>query len=131
MSVAELIHFDKKGEVVPDSLFRRLFLSLVILLVGTLGFAVGRLTGAGKSEPVRIEFDQSLSAQTPTTSTNTASAIVALPIGGVVASAKGTKYHYPYCAGAKQISEANKITFSSASAAEAAGYTLASNCKPK
>lgn len=47
----------------------------------------------------------------------------------VVASKNGTKYHYPWCAGAKQISEKNKITFSSIEEAKKAGYTPASNCK--
>lgn len=131
MSLTDLIHFDKNGEVVPDSLFRKLFLSIVVLLVGILGFGVGRLTAVGKGEPVRIEYDPSLTTNNSQPTTNTASAIQAIPEGGVVASSKGTKYHYPYCAGAKQISEANKVTFVSPQAAESAGYTLASNCKPK
>ncbi len=55
----------------------------------------------------------------------------ALTSQSVVASSKGTKYHYLNCPGAKQISEANKITFTSAKEAEAAGYTRAANCKPQ
>jgi hypothetical protein len=49
--------------------------------------------------------------------------------GQVVASKNGTKYHYPWCAGAKQIAEKNKISFPSIEAARAAGYTPAANCK--
>ena len=49
--------------------------------------------------------------------------------GEVVASKNGTKYHYPWCAGAKQISDKNKITFNSIEEARAAGYTPATNCK--
>lgn len=49
--------------------------------------------------------------------------------GTVVASKNGTKYHYPWCAGAKQISEKNKITFESIEAARAKGYSPASNCQ--
>ena len=47
----------------------------------------------------------------------------------VVASKNGTKYHYPWCAGAKQIAEKNKITFASTEEARAKGYTPAANCK--
>lgn len=49
--------------------------------------------------------------------------------GQVVASKSGTKYHYPWCAGAKSISEKNKIWFNSVEEAKKAGYTPASNCK--
>lgn len=47
----------------------------------------------------------------------------------IVASKNGTKYHYPWCSGAKQISDKNKITFNSIEEARKAGYTPASNCK--
>ena len=48
----------------------------------------------------------------------------------VVASSKSkTKYyHFSWCAGAKQISEKNKLTFPNEAAAITAGYTLATNC---
>ena len=49
--------------------------------------------------------------------------------GGVVASKNGTKYYLPSCAGAEKISAANKVWFVSTSAARAAGYTPAANCK--
>lgn len=47
----------------------------------------------------------------------------------IVASKNGTKYYLSGCAGAQAISEANKVWFVSAFAAEAAGYTPAANCK--
>lgn len=47
----------------------------------------------------------------------------------VVASKNGTKYHYPWCGGAKQISEKNKITFNTIEEARKAGYMPAGNCK--
>ncbi len=49
--------------------------------------------------------------------------------GEVVASKSGSKYHFPWCSGAKSIADANKIWFNSAVAARAAGYTAAANCK--
>lgn len=47
----------------------------------------------------------------------------------VVASKSGAKYHYPWCGGAKTISENNKIIFPTNSAAREAGYEPAKNCK--
>ena len=49
--------------------------------------------------------------------------------GEVVASKNGTKYYFSSCAGASRISDANKVWFTTASAAMEAGYTLAANCK--
>lgn len=53
------------------------------------------------------------------------------PSGGgqYVASKSGRSYHLPWCAGAKQIKEDNKVYFESKAEAEAAGYAPAKNCK--
>lgn len=140
MSLTELIHFDKEGKVVRNSLFKRLFLSLVILLVAILSFGVGRLTATPGGRGIKIEYDPSLSAfrssSTPLSKSQTATPINAFspsdsPIGVVVGSKNGSKYHYPHCAGAKQIKEENKISFNSPQEAEASGYTLAGNCRPR
>lgn len=49
----------------------------------------------------------------------------------VVASKKSSSklYHFTWCPGAKQIAVANKLTFTTESAAITAGYTLAGNCR--
>ena len=44
-------------------------------------------------------------------------------------SSKNKVYHHTWCGGYKQIKESNRIWVDSAEAAEAAGYTLAGNCK--
>lgn len=141
MSLTEEFTFSKEGEIVgKDTLFQKLFLSLVIILVAAISFGLGRLTG-GERGGIKLEFDASISnSQFPisngaqpaqalqglkTTSSNVIKA------GEVVGSSKGTKYHYPHCSSAKRILEANRIVFASASAAEASGYTLAANCQPK
>jgi hypothetical protein len=46
-----------------------------------------------------------------------------------VASKSGTKYHLPTCLGARSITEANKVWFSTKAEAEKAGYSPARNCK--
>jgi len=136
MSVTDLIHFDKEGEPVRNEWFKRLYLSLIIILVATLSFGVGRLTAVPRGEGIKMEYDPSLSAGSlePTArSTQTASVVQALPsdASGVIGSKNGSKYHYSYCPGAKQIKETNRITFNTASEAEGAGYSLAGNCKPR
>lgn len=48
---------------------------------------------------------------------------------GYVASKTGTKYHLPWCSGARRIKDENKVWFATKEEAEAAGYTPAANCK--
>ena len=147
MNIAETISFDKEGEPTQEpSLIRKLFLSLVIILTAALSFGVGRLTSAPAGQGIRIEYDGAISNSQFPISNGAATALGSIenskparPAGGlkiensaaVVASKNGSKYHYPSCPGAKQIKEANKITFPSPQAAEAAGYTLAANCSSR
>jgi hypothetical protein len=128
MSLTEEVYFDKSGRIESFPWIRKLFLAMVIILVAGLSFGIGRLTGGRGEEGIRVEYDQQL-----TTYDQTASAIQTYKLQNlqtsVVASKNGKKYHYSYCSGAKQIAEANKITFPTREAAEASGYTLASNCQ--
>ena len=144
----EIVSYDKDGQVRRFPLFRKLFLSFTIILVALLSFGIGRLSVVGNREPVRIEYDASMSNdkllisnEIQKNNSQTASVINAIntklaplevqPSNGVVGSKNSNKYHYPHCPGAKQIKEKNKIVFSTPEAAEAAGYTLAANCKPR
>ena len=119
MSVAEEVSFDKDGHIERFPWAQRFYLSAIIILVALLSFGLGKLSVAGDKEPVRVEYNQ-----------QAASAISSVTIqgGGVIASKNGKKYHYSHCPGAKQIAETNKIVFATPEAAEASGYTLASNC---
>ncbi|MDO8565164.1 MAG: hypothetical protein Q7R67_00865 [bacterium] len=130
--------FDKDGHTERFPLFKKLFLALVIILTATLSFGLGRLSGVGNREGIKVEYDAELT--TDNLRPTTASAINSISPKtseltdlqtSVVASKNSSKYHYPYCPGAKQIAEKNKLTFASPAAAEASGYILASNCKPK
>jgi hypothetical protein len=67
-----------------------------------------------------------LGATTPTVSETVTQDTASAPY---VASRAGTKYHHISCPGAKQIKPENKIFFATKSAAEAAGYSPAANCK--
>ena len=123
----ETVQLNESGEVEHFPLFRKLFLSFTIILVALLSFGIGRLSVTGNREPIRIEYDSQISNQTA----QTASVVNAIGKNSVVASKNGIRYHYPYCTGAKQIKEENRIIFATPAIAEAAGFTLASNCKPQ
>ena len=43
-------------------------------------------------------------------------------------ASQSKKYHHAWCAGAKQIKEANQVWYPTAGDAQAAGYTIAGNC---
>lgn len=142
MNISETVSYDKDGEVVRFPFFRKIFLSLVIILVATLSFGIGRLSVVGNREPIKIEYNEDLANDSLTTLPNTPSSNSATVVNAVkavtpttsqtvVVSKNGTKYHYLHCSGAKQIKEENKIVFASPSLAESAGYTLAANCKPR
>src|SRR3989344_5486272 len=131
MNIAETVSYDKDGHIERFPLFRKLFLSLVIILGALLSFGIGQLSVTGDREPIKIEYDQSLTEQTATVVNAVPAPRNSIQQSEVVVSKNSTKYHYSHCSGAKQIKEENKIIFATPTAAEAAGYTLAANCKPK
>lgn len=100
-----------------------LIISILIIassLSFLFGFLAGRDMGQGSEAP-----PQETSRTTPQETDLTSQP----QDGQVVASKNGTKYYLPSCAGADRISAANKVRFASASAAVAAGYAPAANCK--
>jgi len=120
------------------------FIPIVIILIASIAFSLGRISGLQEKRPAVRVISGSSSNTLPnppyikegtgpnsTVSQNSAavSASSETSSGQVVGSKNSTKYHYPWCAGAKQISAKNLITFDSIEAARAAGYTPASNCK--
>lgn len=116
----------------------RVFIALVIILVGIGSFGLGRLSRieAGRSG-ISIEAPaavaNALNSQNETSKGNLGAgnddfSQTTEIIGQVVASKNGTKYHFPWCSGAKSISAANKIYFNSVEEARRAGYTPAANC---
>jgi hypothetical protein len=130
------------GNKIRSLLCGKYFTAVMILLVAVTSFSLGRISGLedGK-DPVRVisrdlygggsreqaasvgasaADDEKIGDSMPETQPDS---------GQVVASKNGSKYHYPWCSGAKQISENNLIVFNSIEEARAKGYTPASNCK--
>lgn len=114
------------------SLPQELLVGLIVFLVGTASFGLGRLSGQEVvKQPVRIlSPGDSLAKEALRADPGQGNQIAAVAAAGeVLASKNGSRYHFPWCPGAKSISEKNRVSFKSPAAAEAAGYTLAANCK--
>jgi Metal binding domain of Ada len=111
----------------------QVFYSFLVLIVGCASFALGRLSVGGltSTSGPQIEIKTQEVEKVQITQTKAPLSVgTGASEGGlvVVASKTGSKYHLPNCPGASQIKPDNLITFQSAAAATAAGYTPAANC---
>jgi hypothetical protein len=124
------------------------FYSLVIMLVAGVSFGLGRLSvissaqneASFSSATPMVPIEHGSTEVVPVGSTSPAAALpssvpnelsasaAAATDTTVIASKSGTKYHYPWCPGAKQIKETNRISFATPLEARASGYTPAANC---
>ena len=108
-------------------------LTALIFTTAFSSFYLGRLSVSPKmvahTQGVSVSNSREQDPATTTVSTVISSVSDGGQFAGYVASKSGTKYHLPWCAGAKQIKESNKIFFKTKEEAEKAGYTPASNCK--
>ncbi len=105
---------------------------LTLVLVALSAFGLGRLSAlASPQAPIEVTtITQTTNATnlTPSFANDGVDNNKNLSWGEVVASKEGSKYHDPWCPGAKQIKAGNKISFPTSAAARAAGYTPAGNC---
>ena len=113
------------------------FTAVFIFLVGMGSFGLGRLSVIWpQKEPIMItttDVAAPLGGDVPA-DTTTASAGRAIKdratsaLGKYVASKSGSYYHFPWCAGALRIKDANKVWFQTKTEAESRGLKPASNC---
>lgn len=115
-----------------------IFIVLIVLLSNSLAFGLGRLSKIeALRQPVKINMANTVEeAVTDSVATSPSGKIsnsnivsVNNKASQIVASKKGSKYHYLWCSGAKTIKEENKVFFNSEDEAEARGYTKAANCQ--
>jgi hypothetical protein len=129
-------HLRNQVKLTSDSNWKSdLFIFLVIILVGIIGFGLGRLSNFESSDetldikklicPLSSENNTSLN---PSDVINTEVSKTSGQKGMLVASKNGTRYYFPWCSGASRISEANKVWFNSYEEAQTAGLTAASGC---
>lgn len=104
-------------------------LMLLIIFTALASFGLGRLSKIRENKtPITVE--SIISADIPARNAAAPEHNSATKkTGSLVASKKGSKYHYPWCSGALRIKDSNKIWFSSDKEARSAGYAPAKNCK--
>lgn len=112
-------------EILNSRKTRDIALIGIIMLLGGLCFVLGRLSMTSDTHvPVALcarSLDNTVPHSKQTNETVTGETYVA--------SKNSDVYHFPWCSGAKRISDANRITFTSKKEAEQAGYRPAANCK--
>lgn len=143
MSIKDLREKIKSsGGVIFNGLFtsenlEKTYISVVILLVGLSSFGLGRLS-VSTAQNSGVVIEKVLQTTENTVSQQAAGVSksqVATPSknmqksGQYVASKNGSKYYFPWCGGANNISETNKIWFETVEDAKSKGYLPASNCK--
>lgn len=110
----------------------------LIILVAFAGFGMGRLSKIEETRPevvITEAFPEitgipAMVGESGAGEENVTVGAAAEPMEkNFVGSKNGSKYHYPWCPGAQQMKEENKIWFGSREEAERAGYTPAANCK--
>lgn len=94
----------------------------ILILASLFSFGLGYLAGLDAGLPAQAGQGTELSLSV------SPAAEIGAP-GQVLASKNGAKYYPQDCPAARRISEANKVWFASAAAAEAAGYARAANCE--
>lgn len=121
---------------------RDIFAAILIFLVGISSFFLGKLSAREDVDVPVVITEAPLpevrgaSASVPETQAkalrseaNKPSEPASAEQGMYVGSKNGTKFHLPWCSGAKRIAEANKIWFATKEEAIAKGYAPAANCK--
>ena len=116
-----------------------LIIAIIIILVALISFGLGRLskirenktpiTIENVNQQIKIGENNSQNSTVEPTAENNPESNVGVNDKLYVVSKNGTKYHYPWCSGALNIKEENKIWFVTKEEAEKAGYTPAANCK--
>ena len=127
--------FIKSLAKILETINKNAFLIVLTLLVSFFSFQLGRISSPSGSGPIKIQNAAIQEIFTETQNSNYKIQNLDSENRGevkvdfrVVVSKNGSKYHFLWCSGAKQIKEENKIYFNSETGAISAGYTLAGNC---
>ena len=108
---------------------RELYLTVVIILVATISFGLGRLSKI-REEKMPITIENATTSTEITNSLNSQPAALTVDANKIfVASRNGKKYYYVWCESANVIKEQNRVWFATKEEAEKAGYEPAANCR--
>lgn len=111
-----------------------LILVVSVVMLTIISFNLGKISVSNNSTRSATVVEGDSDSMTagiykPASTTSIKKPVVRTDLS-VVASMKSKSkyYHFSWCSGAKQISDANKLTFANEQEAIAAGYHLATNC---
>lgn len=104
----------------------RVFYSVLLIVITITAFLLGRQSVL--HDGVQPVSDRSQTAGVQMLQDAPAPVVNEVQATTVVASKNGTRYYYPDCAGVSRIRKENLVSFSSVEQAQAAGYSLATNC---
>lgn len=125
MNIPEIIK-NRKFPRIPENAA----ISFIIVLVALGSFGLGRLSRISERQPTLPISGMTASAEKAgTPATTEAPENAEEKEGFIVGSKSSKKYHFPWCSGAKQLKDSNKVFFADTAEAEAAGYTKAANCR--
>ncbi len=121
-SIKERLYSFKNSFEIKDDLF----IVLLIGLVGTASFSLGRLSSLEEQKtPISVIQAQETASVASAVETNPANTNQK---GTVFSSKSGSKYYYPWCSGASRIKEENRVWFNSIEEAKSRGLSAAANC---
>ena len=89
----------------------------LVLLVAFACFGFGRLSALVENKPAIVMTEAPVLLEPLG------------PFGMIVAQKNGSLYFFPWCSGAQQLSDTQKVWFQSEKAAQRAGYSPAKNCR--
>ena len=121
---------------------RNIMVVLVVILVGIMAFELGRLSKAGNSSGIKIEYN-GVVEQASVLSALKESKLIARPKvtesktttnqsttnKNFFASSRGKKYYPVGCTAGNTLKQENRIYFNTREEAEKAGYVLSSSCR--
>ncbi len=121
-----------------------IFLVVCIMLVGLIGFGLGRLSAHYQTSELNInstlvnttDLDKIITSKSNAGSSSenknidsaSAGATSRVVVKKIVGNKNSKIYHYEDCPGALRMSEVNKVFFTSILTAQRAGYKPAGNC---
>lgn len=118
---------EEKGK---GSFISKLFIPVLIILLGVGAYGLGRLSKVAEiASPIEIQPATAVKSLPESDSEPDQPEIATTTPGQYVASKTGTVYYFPWCGGARRITEEKKIWFATKDAAVKAGYRPAKNCK--
>lgn len=134
-NIKDKVYGSEKGLKIGSDLF----IVLLIVLVGTASFGLGKLSAIEKKKlPIAVLKTQetllkgiigdSNIENLSLGETKSISSIATSSKGIVFASKSGKRYYYPWCSGAERVKESNKVWFLTVEDAKKAGLTPAVNC---